>query len=223
MKSAGIDLLKTVGLQIDQFLVVSFLSPAAMGLYAAALSLSRMLLLLQSSVVRVLIPRVSARPAAEVVAATSHAARVTFAAGTIPCVLLAFFSPFVLHLAYGNKFIEAGAITRVLAFEALFAGLSSTLSQAFLALGRPGTASLLQGAGLALSVPLMIVLIPHLGLLGAAIALLISTLFRYALVLLSFPWLLHQAAPGIFLTQEDIESVRRRFMRRHAEPSSSAS
>jgi O-antigen/teichoic acid export membrane protein len=77
VRSYGIDLLGALSLQIDQALVVGFLSPAAMGTYVVALSLSRMLQLFQQAVVMVLFPKAAGRPADEVIALTGQAARIS--------------------------------------------------------------------------------------------------------------------------------------------------
>jgi antigen flippase len=212
-RSFGTDLLRTIGQQIDQLLVITFLSPAAMGLYAVALAVSRILQIFQSSVVRVLLPRIAAKPPDEVVTAVGYAARVT-ATLTFPlCAGVALLAPLLLRLTYGGKFTGASDVLRVLAVEALFAGSTWILAQAFLASGRPGIVTALQGIGLALSFPLMLVLIPRFGLLGAGIALLLSTLTRFVLVLVCFPWLLKMPPPSLFATRAELAGLRRKLSR----------
>ena len=211
LRSFGVDLLKTIGQQVDQVLVVAFLSPAAMGLYAVSLAVSRILQIFQSSVVRVLLPRIAARPTPVVIAAVGRATRITAALTTPLCAGVIVLAPFLLRLAYGGKFSGASPVLRVLAAEALFAGSTWILAQAFLALGKPGIVTALQAIGLALSFPLMLVLIPRFGLLGAGVSLLASTLLRFAFTLASFPWLLHTGPPNLWLTRGDIASLRHRF------------
>jgi antigen flippase len=213
LRSYGVDLLRTIGSQVDQVLVIAFLTPAAMGLYAVALAVSRILQIFQSSVVRVLLPHIAARSTAEVVPAVGRATRITAALTAPLSAGLIVLAPWLLHLTYGGKFEAAEGVLRILALEALFAGATWILAQAFLALGKPATVTALQAIGLALSVPLMLVLIPRFGLLGAGMALMLSTVVRLVLVILSFPWLLGIAPPGLLLTRADIESLRRRLRR----------
>jgi O-antigen/teichoic acid export membrane protein len=113
-------------------------------------------------------------------------------------------------------------VLRVLAVEAIFTGVTWILSQAFLALGKPGTVTMLQGIGLALSFPLMIVLIPRLGLVGAGLALLVSTLVRFVLVAICFPWLLHLPPPSLFLERDDVVSLVQRFRPRRSSGTTSS-
>ena len=213
LRSYGSDILKLIGTQFDQILVVAFLPPAQMGLYSVSLSLAWVLQIVQNSVSRVLLPRVSAQSLAVVVAAVGRSARVAGALTALACVALIVLGPFLLHLFYGDRFAGATGVVRVLAIEAFFAGTTAVLVQAFLALGRPGTVTLFQSVGIALSVPLMIVLIPRTGLIGAAVALLIATLVRFAVVLAAFPALLHIAPPALLLGRADIRYVTDRLRR----------
>jgi len=81
------------------------------------------------------------------------------------------------------------------------------LSQAFMALGRPGVITTLQAIGLSLTIPLMLILIPRLGLTGAALALLISTCARLTFVLASFPVMLKLPVPDLLVRREDIAKI----------------
>jgi O-antigen/teichoic acid export membrane protein len=211
LRSFGISLLTAVAQQIDQVLVVAFLTPAKMGLYAVALAVSRVLQIFQSSVVRVLLPKIAARPVDEVVASVGRATRITLVLTTPLCIGVVVLAPLLLGLVYGGKFAGATGVLRVLAVEAIFGGIAWILSQAFLALGKPGIVTVLQGIGVALSFPLMVVLIPRMGLVGAGLSLLVSTVVRVAFVTMCFPWLLKARAPGFLLTNGDVDSLRQRF------------
>jgi antigen flippase len=218
LRSFGIEIINVVGGQIDQVLVITFLSPAAMGLYAVALAGSRVLQIFQSSVVRVLLPRIAARPLREVVDAVGKAMRITTALTAPVCAAVILLAPLLLGLAYGGKFVAAAPVLRVLAFEAPFAGATWILAQAFLGVGKPGAVTVLQAAGLACSFPLMLVLIPRFGLLGAGFALLISTLVRFALVLASYPLLLNTQPPPLLLTRNDIATLLGRLRAKQSPP-----
>jgi len=214
LRSYGIDLLGTLALQVDQVLVVGLLSPASMGMYVVALSLSRMLNLFQTSIVTVLFPKVAARPTAEVVALTGQAMRVsttlTMLAGLVVMVL----GPVLLRLLYGSEYIGAVAVFRILVMEVVLAGAAMVLAQAFMALGRPGTVTILQGLGLGLSIPLMLLLIPVYGLVGAGIALLGSTTIRLAFILLCYPLLLKVHPPNLLMTWKDLRLIQQIYLRK---------
>jgi O-antigen/teichoic acid export membrane protein len=62
----------------------------------------------------------------------------------------------------------------------------------------------LQVTGLLLTVPLVLVLAPRLGILGAGLALLLSTTARLIFVLVSYPLSLKIRPPRIIPTGDDI-------------------
>jgi len=77
-------------------------------------------------------------------------------------------------------------VLRILVVEAVFSGATLVLSQAFMAMGRPGVVTVVQLTGLSLTVPLMVLLVPRYGIVGAGAALLLSTAGRFVCVLASF-------------------------------------
>jgi O-antigen/teichoic acid export membrane protein len=196
---------------VDQALVVSLLSPVAMGTYAVALSASRVLNALQTSIVTVLLPSVAAKPPAEVVALTSRAVRVSTALAAIGAAAIALAGPLALRVLYGAKFVGAVPVFRILLVEVVLSGATLILVQAYMAIGRPGVVTGLQALGLGLSIPLMLLLIPRFGLVGAALALLISTCVRLTLTLAGYPRLLRTRVPKLLVTVDDVLVVWRRL------------
>lgn len=216
LQSYGIDVLRSLGGQINQLLVIGFLSPATMGLYVVSLSIATILQVVQTSTSRVLLPKVSARPLADVVQQVGRATRISGALTGVLALLLVLLGPLVLRLLYGPLFAGGSVLLRLLAVEALFSSSAGVLIQTFSACGRPGIVMVLQGAGLALSVPLLFLFIPRFGLAGAGLALLISTIVRLALALASYPLLLHVPAPRLILTKADLRDLRKRLRFRGA-------
>jgi len=85
-----------------------------------------------------------------------------------------------------------------------------------MALGRPGIVTALQVTGLLLTVPLVVLLTPRFGIVGAGLALLISTTTRLLFVLLSFPIFLKMRIPGIVPKWSDISFMLGTISRRLA-------
>jgi len=207
IRSYGIDLCGTLALYVDQALVVGLLHAEAMGTYVVALSLSRLLNVLQTSVVMVLFPKTVGLNVKDIVSLTGMAARVsTILTGALGIgVFLC--GPFVLRFMYGREYVSASAVLRVLVVEVILAGLTMVLAQAAMALGRPGIVAILQSIGLALTVPLMMFFIPRWGLLGAGWALLISTSCRLVFICLSFPRFLGCACPRLLISPADFQML----------------
>jgi len=216
LRAYGIDLLGTLSLQIDQVLVIGLLNPAAMGTYVVALNLSRILQLFQQAVVMVLFPKATARPVEEVLALTGRAVRISTVFTLLAGVGVMLWGQWFLRLLYGKEFVAATNLLRLLALEAIISSTTLVLAQAFMALGKPGTVTMLQGLGLGLSVPLMLVLIPRFGLLGTGMSLAISAAVRLGLMLLCFPWLLKERAPKLVFGRDDWTFLRQQLVKIHA-------
>ena len=215
IRAYGIDLLGTLSGQIDQALVVGLLEPASMGMYAVALSLSRMIAIFQSSVVTVLFPKAAARPVQEAVALTGQAARISMAFTLLVAIAVMFLGPVLLRILYGFEFLGSIPVFRLLLLEVVVGGTAWVLTQAFMALGQPGIATLLQAIGLGTSVPLMVVLIPRYGLVGAGISLLSASSLRLLLALLSFPIVLKVRPPSLLINRNDIRLLQDKLLHQH--------
>lgn len=209
LRSYGVDVLTTLSQQIDQVLVVGILSASSMGLYVIALSSSRVLQILHSAVVTVVFPNASGLERDRAVGMVARAARISTLIATVFAAALAAALPFLIPLFYGRPYAGAVGVAQVLTIEALVGGLAYVLSQAFMASNRPGMVTAFQGLGFCVAVPCMLVLMPRFGLMGAAVALLISTCARLAFLLASFRMILHVPMPKLVPTAEDFVSFRR--------------
>jgi len=209
----GTDVIATLAAQVDQALVVRFLTGSGLGLYTIALAASRTIAIFQGSIVVVLFPRAAALDADEAVTLVVRAARISLVAIGSLAALVALLVPVMLPLLYGRTFAAAIPVAQVLLAEAALGGTTLVLCQAFLSTGRPFVVTMLQAAGLATVIPLMLVLIPRLGLIGAAVSLLLSTSLRLVAVLACFPLLLQRRVPSLLPGAEDVRYVRERLGR----------
>ena len=207
LRSYGVDLAGTLTYYLDRVLLVGLVAPATLGLYVVALSLARMLNVFHAAVVSVLFTKTSGRPVEEVVALTGLAARASTTLTLLAAMGLTVLGPRVLSLVYGQDYLGAVTVFRLLVLEVVLSGMAWVLAQAFMALGRPGLVTLLQGVGLSISVPLLLVLVPPYGLEGAGLALLISATLRLVLALVSFPLILQMRIPRLWLTRTDIYAI----------------
>jgi O-antigen/teichoic acid export membrane protein len=207
LRAWGIDLLNALAVS-EQVLVVHFLSPADMGTYVVAASLARMLSIFQTSAIIVLFPRIAARSTSEVIDLTGFTFRVTTFCAAAGAVAAGAVGPILLRLVYGASYAEGGVgVFRLLLGEVVLSGATQVLAQAYLALGRPGTVTAIQAAGVGIGLLLMPWLIKDFGGPGAPLALLISSVIRFTVTMLSFGYLLKTAAPRLWLTRKDLRMV----------------
>ena len=213
VRSYWIDLLGTLSLQVDQVLVVSLLTASDMGLYVVMLSLSRMANVFQNAVTAVLFPKATGQSVERIRELTGRAARVSLTITACATFSIGVIGPTLLRIFYGKDYTSAAGCLRILLLEVTLSGLVFILAQAFMALDRPGTVSILQGIGLGFSVPLMLILIPRFGITGAACALLISTTARLCFICAGFPIYLKIRVPDLRPRMDDYTSLVRSLKR----------
>ncbi|HZI92604.1 MAG TPA: oligosaccharide flippase family protein [Patescibacteria group bacterium] len=197
LRGYGADLLGTLTEQIDKVVVVGLLDPAMMGIYVVAVSFAQMLNVFPTAVVPVLFPKSSGRSTDEVVAVTGRAARLNGISSVLAGAVVALLAPWIVGRVFGADYLGAVPVLRILLLEGVLRGTIWILVQAFMALDKPGLVSALQGAGLCVTVPLLLALVPRYGLLGAGSALLLATTTRLVLVLACFPLILRTSPPSL--------------------------
>ena len=200
----GFDLLGTLSGYLDQLVLVALLEPAAVGIYAVALSLARMLNVLQGAICSVLFPSIAARGTAEVVgtvgatlgAAVPITAAVALAAGLA--------GPVMLELLYGPRFAPAVGIFRLLLLDAVAASAARILFQAYSGSGRPGWVTGFEAAGTVASLASMVVLVPRFGLQGMAWSVIVGSVVRLACGVAALRPALGEGMPGLLLRRSDV-------------------
>lgn len=208
-RSYGVDLAGILSTYLDQALAVGLLSPVSMGIYAVALNVSRVVAAANGSVAMVMFPRLVGLAPDEMAKAVARAARMATIAGAAIGLPLLAAAPLLLKWLYGEAFAPASQILPILVCHVLVAGLVYVLLQGFLATGRPGVATGIQIAGLAVSVPLFLTLVPRFGLVGAAFALLISAGVRLLLTVVCYRSILRVPAPRVWIGTADLAELRR--------------
>lgn len=208
IRSYGVDLLGALSLQLDKALVVGLLSASSMGLYVVALSLAKMLNIFQGAAVTVLFPQASGLATREAVALAGRTARISTAFTVAAAAVLGALGPWALELLYGPEFRGGATLMRLLIVVTIFEGTGSVLAQAFMATNRPGLITALQGLGLLFNLPLLLVLVPAFGLLGAGVSLLLTSFVRLLFIVLAFPRVLKTPPPRLWLNAADVQELK---------------
>jgi O-antigen/teichoic acid export membrane protein len=211
VRAWGGDLLGTVANQVDRLLIVGLLNPETMGLYVVAQSAAGVLAILPGAVSPITMPKSAGMEIGDIMELTGRAVRMTLLVMVLASIPLWTFGGALLKLVYGTKFAQSAPILPWLVLEAILDGLTSVMTQAFLASGLPGMVTLLQGTGLAASIPLLYWAIPRYGATGAACALMIATSIRFAFVLVNFPIRLKVPPPNMIIGREELMVLLRRL------------
>ncbi|MDQ0890884.1 O-antigen/teichoic acid export membrane protein [Paenibacillus sp. V4I9] len=211
LSSYGIDVMGTLSMYMDQVIIVGLLSPSDLGLYVVSLSLARMIGILQSSLVTVLFPKAAGLAKEDAIQLTLRVFRISSFVTVIAALAVMLIAPYLLILLYGKQYEGGLAVFRLLLAEVVLAGGILVLAQAFMALGRPVMVSLLQVIGQGLTIPLLFVLVPKFGLIGAGYAMLISSVIRLIFILSNYPITLKVPLPQPFLTRADVHWLKEKL------------
>jgi O-antigen/teichoic acid export membrane protein len=163
-------LITLLNLRLDFAILGAMAGPAVLGAYAVASKYAELLRLPGTALTWVFYPRLARLEPAEAGAVARRMIRPAVAGvagAAIPVVLLT--SP-VMKMLYGASFGAAVTPARVLVAGMVLAGASGIASAFLYGRGTPGLNSLVLGVGLLITIVLDIMLIPHYGALGAAVA-----------------------------------------------------
>lgn len=206
-RSYGVDLFGVLSVYLDQALVVGMLSPVAMGIYAVAISLARIVSAVHIGTATLMLPTVVGYSTEALTAAIARSARLAAVVTAAIGLAIVVAGPVLVELLYGSAYASAGALLPILVLAMIVSGTTYVLMQGLLAAGRPGIVTVTQFVGLALCIPFFFVLIPAFGSQGAAMALLVSATIRLAMVMACYPLSLRAPVPRIWIVREDVPEL----------------
>jgi O-antigen/teichoic acid export membrane protein len=213
LRSYGTDVVGALAGQLDLAVIVTFLSAAELGLYSIALTLSRLLNIVQASLITVLFPRASTLEPDAGIALIARAARLSTALSIVLGAMLLIVIPIALPRLYGSEFGAAIPLMPLLTVEAIIGGLGNLLKQSFLANGRPFVVTGIEVGSILCAVALLFLLVPRMNVLGAATALLCTSIIRLAVIFAAYRLVLNRPVPRLIPDSGDLEYLRVKFGR----------
>ena len=196
--------------RLDLFIVAYFLTPAEIGYYAIATMLAERLWEIPGSIRTVLLYRVAAtndKSSAAIV--TARASRVVLVFVGIICLVLAIFSyPLTLFL-FGREYIAVAPALIALMPGVWILSCGKLLAIHLAAVGQPEISTYAAVLSLIATIVLDILLVPSMGIVGAAIASTISYIFATVILVVAFIYRTNiSLADIIFVQTSDITIVR---------------
>ena len=166
--------------RLDQMVLALMVSSASLGQYAVAVSLSTLAAPVVVAFGYVAFPSLArGERMRETIASAARGALIVSVA-TVLVIVLA--SPFVVPRLFGSGY---GSVTRllfVLAPGAVVVVVNQVLGDLLRGLGRPGAVALCEGLGVASTVLGLVLLVPRLGVMGAAVTSSVTYVVIYALL-----------------------------------------
>lgn len=197
IRSQSTLLVSTLVERLDQLLISVFLGATSLGLYAVAVTMTSASTLAASTVALVAFPRLAGLGDRSQQAASARRfiviAVLASAAVTLPLLAV---TPQLLDLFFGAAFVSIADVCRVLLVAGIFLALTQLVAALLRGLGRPLDAGVAGGVGLVVTVILLAVLLPALGLMGAAIA----SLCAYVVTMI---WMLRKLCQALGLSMTE--------------------
>jgi O-antigen/teichoic acid export membrane protein len=162
-------------LRLDQLVLAAMASNIAIGLYVVAVRLSEMTTLAADAIADALMPEVAASKAenrAELLWARSLRLAIYMHLVLLPPLWLA--APLLLRILFGERFVPATGAFRWLLLAAGVWSLGSIVISGLRGFGYPGLSTVAKFSAAAVTTVGLLVLLPRLGITGAAIASLIG-------------------------------------------------
>ncbi len=167
-------ILQFLNYRLDMFLVYYFLGPREVGYYSIAVGLTEMLWYVSQSVSVPFFPRVSSIGEERSASLTPAVSRMTLLMTLGPAVLLLLLGRGIVSLLYGGTFLPAVPAIYILLPGVVVLASWRIVVHYFLGSGRPLVFTRISLICLVLNVFLNILLIPRLGIKGAALATTVS-------------------------------------------------
>jgi O-antigen/teichoic acid export membrane protein len=157
-----------VNFRIDQVLLGTTVSSAALGQYAAAVSLASMLTVVSTGIAIVTLPAVArAEPDASVDVGRRHLA-IAFVTMSLLAITLAAAAPTMIVKLLGASFLPAVPIFRILLLGQIALGSTQILHEIFRGQRRLRLPAVVETTGAVFTVALLVLAIPRWGTIGAA-------------------------------------------------------
>ena len=214
LRSAPGEAMVVLGGSLDRLVLVPLIPAADLGLYAVAYSLSRLLTVLQAALAPVALPAMANRTPEEAKDLHDKLFRFTLYAVLGVAAGAFLLGGWALRLFYGHAYAPAAILFKILVLEAALGCLNFLPAQLFMSLGRPGFLSVLQMMSFVVMLLGLVLLVPALGARGAALAMLLSAVFRLCSLLCGLRFVLGFSLPRIIPASGDLTRIGEAFRSR---------
>lgn len=167
--------------RIDVFLIMFMLGQSALGVYSIGIGIGELLWQLSRPITMASFSRIARGTEEEAAVSTATCMRHSFALVLIASVIVFFAIPPLVPLVYGAKFAQAGLVARVLLPGIIAYSMMPTLSTFFSQqLGQPRVPLIFSSLSTVLCAIITVVTLPHLGIMGGALATSVSYVIAFA-------------------------------------------
>lgn len=154
--------------RIDQFIMSFSISASQLGLYAVAVSYSGVLFPILGALANVLFPHIAGVRHQIAIRKIWSTLIVTLLFGIVGVVILAILAPWGIPWLFGEPFYASVPPARLLLIGSIFLGGNYVLGDGLRGLDKPGLPSIGEAIGLVVTISGLLILLPSMGIMGAA-------------------------------------------------------
>lgn len=204
--------------RIDVFIIMALLGQSALGVYSIGIGLGELLWQLSRPMATASFARIARGTEREAALATATCMRHSLALVLIGAVIIFFAAPPLIPLVYGAKFAGAGIVARVLLPGIIAYSMMPTLATFFSQqLGQPRTPLIFSSCSMILCAVMTVLMLPHFGILGGAIATSVSYCVAFTAAAVYFMRRTGISPQRLFrMTRGDFEPYRSLLPRKRA-------
>lgn len=156
---------------LDQIVILIFLSATNLGNYVVALAIARLPAVPAATLAMLAFPKIAhARSLKEQTETLGRYLRITVVITLVGAIAIVLCADWIVAIFFGRSFIEAARLAQVLAVASFLMACKGILSSGLKGLSALGVVGGAEIAGLVVSTATLALLLPILGVLGAALA-----------------------------------------------------
>jgi O-antigen/teichoic acid export membrane protein len=187
LKSQAQAILTQVHENVDVLILAALLdAPEQVAFYAIATGVVNRIKILPSAISNAFLPHVAGLPPHQAAVLAARASRHSFAWVCLLAISAALAAPLVVPWAYGRDFVSVVHPILILLPATIFLSTNGLLARYFMAINRQGVVVRTQSCSATLNIGLNFLLIPIMGIAGAAIASLVSYAAELLLITTAF-------------------------------------
>lgn len=176
-----------LNLRLDQMIMVAFITPTLLGIYAASVSWGGAIVPILSAIGIVAFPKIASKSNnSERKDSLIQSIHLGLIMGSFLCLLLIILTPIFIPLLFGQEFTPAIPSAMILVIAGFFSSMNIILEESTRGLGNPKAVLYAEIVGLFVTCLLLLLLLRPLGIIGAAI----SSLVGYSLITVTLVFLL---------------------------------
>jgi O-antigen/teichoic acid export membrane protein len=166
--------------RIDVFIIMFMLGQTQLGIYSIGIGLGEILWQLSRPIATASFGRVARGSEKEAAQMTATCMRHSFALVLAGSIVIFFLAPPLIPIVYGKAFAEAGTVSRVLIPGIIAYSVMPVLARFYnQGLGQPRVPLIFSSLSMVLCAIMTVLLIPHIGILGGALATSVSYIIAF--------------------------------------------